>query len=116
MQVSVSLVDHILNQFLCLYLPYLKTLLKQRHIVLLVLRCHLLIAILLNPLLPLLKPVLLTIITPVLLKIPKIALMRTLPLIELPVYGQIGLFEVLLLIALKRSRRVHQIVGCIELR
>lgn len=52
----------------------------------------------------------------VLFEIAVVALMCTLPFVELSVDSKVRFFEVLLLIALKGSGRIHEIIGRIELR
>ena len=115
MAVSHGFIDHILNQFGSLYLPYLETLLEQRHVILLVLGRHLLIAVLLDPLLPLLQPILFVLAFLVLLEVAGVPTVAILPLVELPIDGQVRLLEILLPVALEGSGRVHQIIGCIKL-
>ena len=111
--ISHTLAYHIFNQASYLDLSNLEAFFEQSHIIFLVLRSHLLVAKLLYPPFPPLHSSPLA--QMLFLVLFGIALTHSFPLVELPVYGEVGLLEVLFLVAFERSRWIHQIVGCIEL-
>jgi len=69
-----------------------------------------------NPVLPLLQLRVFVLIPLVVLEIPEVALVRSFPLIELSVDGQVGLLEVLFLVAFVGSRRIDLVIGVVKLR